>query len=128
MTDERREWRGTWEEVSPEYEECWRSRKDYRGMTWEEIMPGYWYGHEMACEVRYGNRPWSEIESDLRTGYPAWAERHGYSKNARGLWERVKDGVREAWETVTARKRHSYEHRGDREVPTTEMGLEAKRV
>jgi hypothetical protein len=40
----------------------------------------------------------------------------------------MRDGGREASETVTGQKRRTYERRGDREVPTTEMGLEGKRA
>jgi hypothetical protein len=117
-----------WDEVGPEYEQRRWRRQSYRGMKWEDIMPGYWYGHEMASNQHYRDRPWSDVETDLRTGYPAWAERHGYSDDGGGLWDRIKDGVREAWEAVTGQNRRTYEHQGDREVPTTEMDLEGQRV
>ena len=127
MSDKRQEEMRRWEDVSQEYEERWRQH-GYLGMRWEDIMPGYRFGYEMAYDPRYEARTWSDVESELGSRYREWAEGYGYRTDGHDLWDQIKHAVREAWETVTGQKRASHERRRDREVPTTEMGLEGNGI
>jgi hypothetical protein len=45
-------------------------------------------------------RSWSEVESDLRTG---WDKFEGRSQTE-STWDKVKDAVRDAWHRVTGQK------------------------
>jgi hypothetical protein len=45
-------------------------------------------------------RSWSEVESDLRTG---WDKFEGRSQTE-STWDKVKDAVQDAWHRVTGQK------------------------
>ena len=51
----------------------------------------------MTNDPRYKGRGWSEVESDLRTGYPSWSKSRGYRDDP-SAWDRMKEDVRQAWE------------------------------
>jgi hypothetical protein len=106
MVKETRDEMRRWEDVSQEYEEQWRQH-GYLGMRWEDIMPGYRYGYEMAYDSRYEGRRWNDVKSELASGYRTWAEGYGYRSDGHDLWDQIKHSVREAWENVTAQKRAS---------------------
>ncbi|HEU4630581.1 MAG TPA: hypothetical protein VFS08_12600 [Gemmatimonadaceae bacterium] len=60
-------------------------------------QPAYRYGTEAA--TRYRGRNWSDVESELRSGWDTYEHRgreHGQS-----TWENMKDAVRDAWDRVT---------------------------
>ena len=117
MSEKRQAEMRRWEDVSQEYEDQWRQH-GYLGMRWKDIMPGYRYGYEMAYNPRYEARTWSDVESELGSQYRTWAEGYGYPTDGHDLWDRIKHGVREAWETRRARSGPPIEHRDVREVPT----------
>ena len=58
-------------------------------------QPGYRYGYESA--TRHRGRKWTDVESDLRTGWDR------YEHRGQGTWENVQDAVRDAWNRVTGR-------------------------
>lgn len=62
---------------------------------YEYYRPGYRYGFESAH--RYRGRQWSEVESDLQSGWDK------YEHRAQSTWENVKDAIRDAWDRVTGR-------------------------
>lgn len=63
-----------------------------QGGSYDEYDPAYRYGHSLAYDARYANRPWEAIEADAQTG---WSDR-----NAGSPWDKVKKAVRHAWERV----------------------------
>ncbi len=95
----------SWDEAGPSYRQDWEGRAGTSGGRWEEVEPGYRYGHEMAGDSRYEGRQWSDTESELRTGYRDWSRQQGYRHDDDGdnAWEKIKDSVREAWDKVRGR-------------------------
>ena len=98
---------GSWSDVSSRYRQRWQARSQQAGMEggrWEAAEPGYRYGHEMASDPRYQGREWTDAESDLRSGYADWATRQGHRETQdQGLWDRLKEGARDAWDSVRGR-------------------------
>jgi hypothetical protein len=58
-------------------------------------QPGYRYGYEAAN--RYSGRQWSDVETDLATGW------NTYEHRGESTWEQVKDAVRDAWDRMMGR-------------------------
>jgi hypothetical protein len=58
-------------------------------------QPGYRYGYDAAN--RYQNRSWSDVESELSTGW------NKYEHRGTSTWEHMKDAVRDAWDRVMGR-------------------------
>jgi hypothetical protein len=87
--------------------EDWRSEETYWRDNWQSrpyasadrgfefYSPGYRYGYESAARNR--GRPYSEVESDLRTGWDR------YENRGKATWENIKDAVRDGWNRVTNR-------------------------
>jgi len=63
-----------------------------RGYTYNQYMPAYHYGYDVATNERYRDRDWDEIMVDVRRD---WESR--YPDNA---WEDFKDAIRHAWDNV----------------------------
>ncbi len=62
------------------------------GYDYTMYDPAYHYGYTLATDPLYRDRDWVEIEPDV----------HNYwDKNYPGTWDRVKDGIRDAWYEVT---------------------------
>jgi len=61
----------------------------------EYYRPGYRYGYESAN--RYRGRQWSDVESDLRSGWDR------YEHRGQSAWDNVKDAVKDAWHRVAGR-------------------------
>jgi len=66
------------------------------GGDFEAMRPAYEYGSRYANDERYRGRQWSDVESDLRSGY----ERD----NPGSTWDNVKAAVRHGWERVTGQR------------------------
>jgi hypothetical protein len=62
-----------------------------RGYTYNDYIPAYQYGYDLANNQRFQGSDWTVIESDART---SWEERHP------GTWEQFKDAVHHAWQSV----------------------------
>jgi hypothetical protein len=58
------------------------------------------FRYEMAFDPRFAGRRWADVEPELRSEYPAWAQAHGVHEANDEAWKRVKAGVREAWEST----------------------------
>ena len=58
---------------------------------YNEYLPAYRYGHNLANYAPYQDRSWNEVESEVRN---RWEETN------RGTWEDVKDAVRYGWNQV----------------------------
>jgi uncharacterized protein (TIGR02271 family) len=93
-----------WEEAGPTYRQAWERRHGTFGGRWEDVEPGYRYAHEMRGDPRYRGRDWEDVEAELRADYAGWSRRRGY-RGDRSTWEKLRDNVREAWESARGRGR-----------------------
>jgi hypothetical protein len=73
-----------------------------RGHDYDYYRPGYYYGYELATSDRYRDRSWEDIEVDARRD---WESRYG----AQGAWEDFKDSVRDAWMRVKEGVRETFD-------------------
>lgn len=64
------------------------------GATYDQYMPIYRYGYNLASSERTRGRDWNAIQSDARQ---SWEERNP------GTWEQFKDSIRYAWEKARGR-------------------------
>ncbi|MBV6325224.1 hypothetical protein [Duganella violaceipulchra] len=71
----------------------WQDTFSYGGGTYQEYDPAYRYGESMAGNPGYKDKPWEEVEPELRSN---WESQHAQSS-----WEKFKDAVRAGWERVT---------------------------
>ena len=84
----------TWDEALPQYRSRWQQRWGANAQErWEDWEPRYRFGWEMANRPEYRGRSWSDVESQAQKDW---------EMNHRGTpWDRAKEGVRDAWESVT---------------------------
>lgn len=69
------------------------------GGSYDTYKPAYSYGSEMRQSEMYRNRPWDEVEPDLRSG---WESRYAGSSGSTGsTWESMKAAVRHGWDKMT---------------------------
>ncbi|KQQ97389.1 hypothetical protein ASF77_05425 [Massilia sp. Leaf139] len=61
--------------------------------SYDSYKPAYSYGSQMRQSDLYRNRPWDEVEPDLRSNW----ER----QNTGSTWENMKDAVRHGWNKMT---------------------------
>jgi uncharacterized protein (TIGR02271 family) len=66
------------------------------GGSYETYQPAYSYGTEMRQSQMYRNRPWDEVEPDLRSG---WEARNAGKTGS--TWESMKAAVRHGWDKMT---------------------------
>jgi len=66
------------------------------GGSYDSYQPAYSYGTEMRQSQMYRNRPWDEVEPDLRSG---WEARN--TGKAGSTWESMKAAVRHGWDKMT---------------------------
>lgn len=67
------------------------------GSDYDQYKPAYSYGSEMRRSDMYRNRPWDEVEPELRS---SWDTRY---PNASGsTWEKMKAAVRHGWDRMTS--------------------------
>ncbi|RFP08042.1 MULTISPECIES: hypothetical protein [unclassified Duganella] len=71
----------------------WQNTFSYGGGTYQEFDPAYRYGESMAGNPGYKDKPWEEVEPELRSNWE--------SKHAQSSWEKFKEAVRAGWERVT---------------------------
>jgi len=65
------------------------------GATYDQYMPIYRYGYDLASSPDYQGREWRDIEADARTGW---------EQNNQGTWNDFKDAVRYAWDQARGRR------------------------
>ncbi|HEV8633056.1 MAG TPA: hypothetical protein VG370_02275 [Chloroflexota bacterium] len=84
----------TWDEAMPHFRNRWQQRWGSNAQEhWEDWEPRYRFGWEMANRPEYRGRSWNDVESQ-------WQK--DWEMNHRGTpWDKVKEGVRDAWEWVT---------------------------
>jgi uncharacterized protein (TIGR02271 family) len=66
-----------------------------KGYPYEQYVPAYRYGAELAADPRYQNKEWSAIEPEVRR---SWEARQP------GSWERFKEAMRYAWDRARGRR------------------------
>jgi uncharacterized protein (TIGR02271 family) len=62
--------------------------------AYEDYVPAYRYGYDLAIDERYRGRNWADLETDFR---------RGWDTQRPGTWERFKDAIRYGWDTVRGR-------------------------
>jgi len=89
------------------YRSHYSSNYEGSGTTFNEVKPAYSYGSEMRKSDMYRNRPWDDVETDLRSG---WDNRidgtrdfstTGSDSSEPSTWDRVKNAVRHGWDKMT---------------------------
>ena len=80
-----------WAEAMPTYRQRWQQRYGQTGGSWEDYEPGYRYGYERRNEPAYRERSWTDVEPQLEND---WTRR-----NPATPWARVREGVRETWDS-----------------------------
>lgn len=69
----------------------WETNYRSFGGSYEEMQPAYRYGYDLSNDQRYRGRQWSEVENDARLDW---------ERNRPGTWEKMKNGIRHAWDSV----------------------------
>jgi len=67
------------------------------GGDYDQYKPAYSYGSQMRNSDLYRNRPWDEVEPDLRSN---WEKQHAGSTGS--TWENMKAAVRHGWDRMTS--------------------------
>ncbi|MDB5745809.1 MAG: hypothetical protein JWP72_657 [Massilia sp.] len=69
------------------------------GGSYDTYQPAYSYGTQMRQSEMYRNRPWDEVEPELRS---SWETRNtGSTGSAGSTWDSMKAAVRHGWDKVT---------------------------
>lgn len=76
------------------YRSHWNSNFAGSGKSYEDISPAYQYGSAMRRSELYRDRPWEDVETDLRSD---WTQR-----NPGSTWESIKAAVRHGWDRLTS--------------------------
>ncbi|MYN17101.1 hypothetical protein GTP81_10095 [Rugamonas sp. FT107W] len=71
----------------------WEKTFSYSGGTYQEFDPAYRYGESMAGNPGYRDKPWDEVEPELRSDWE--------SRQAQSSWEKFKEAVRAGWERIS---------------------------
>jgi uncharacterized protein (TIGR02271 family) len=82
-----------WDQAMPAYRTRWQQRVGTTGGRWEDVEPSYRYAWDLRNDPRYGNRSWTDVESDAQRD---WTARHPNTP-----WASVRDSIREVWEGAT---------------------------
>ena len=64
------------------------------GYDYNQFDPAYRYGYTLATNVKYADYDWDRLEPEAQAYW---------DKKYPGSWDRVKDGIRNAWREVTGR-------------------------
>lgn len=70
----------------------WEMAYARAGGSYEDYVPAYRYGSELAKDERYRGYRWGDVEPQARLDWE--------SNNAGTPWERTKDAIRFGWETL----------------------------
>ena len=77
------------------------------GEKYEDLKPAYSYGNEMRRSELYRNKPWDDVETDLRSGWDSRIDgtrkfsTTGSDSSEPSAWSRVKNAVRHGWDRMT---------------------------
>jgi uncharacterized protein (TIGR02271 family) len=90
-----------WERISASadddsaYRSHWSTNYASNGSSYDDMVPAYTYGNEMARNDKYRGRKWDDVESDMKND---WDARHPGAST----WDRMKAAVRHGWERMTS--------------------------
>jgi len=104
--------RAGWDRITSDddddqYRSHYSSTYEGSGTTFNEVKPAYSYGSDMRKSDMYRNRPWDDVETDLRSG---WDNRvdgtrefstTGSDSSEPSTWDRVKNAVRHGWDKMS---------------------------
>lgn len=60
--------------------------------TYDQMLPVYRYGYDLASDDRYSNRDWVAIEPEVRSSWE--------TRNPGNAWDNFKDAIHFAWDRV----------------------------
>lgn len=83
------------------YRSHYDSNLSSSGLDYDSVKPAYSYGTEMRKSELYRNRPWDDIEGDMRKGWDSRISTATHGDTSAGAWERMKSAVRHGWDRVT---------------------------
>ncbi|MEX5745989.1 hypothetical protein [Massilia sp. X63] len=83
------------------YRSHYDSNLSSSGLDYGSVKPAYSYGTEMRKSELYRNRPWDDIEGDMRKGWDSRISTATHGDTSAGAWERMKSAVRHGWDRVT---------------------------
>jgi uncharacterized protein (TIGR02271 family) len=81
--------------LDEDYRRHWSTHFATSGAGYDEYLPAYRFGYDMAGNDKYRGRPWDQVESDLRSD---WDARYG---GGASTWERFKAAVRHGWDRMS---------------------------
>ncbi|WP_229452068.1 DUF2382 domain-containing protein [Massilia niastensis] len=94
----RRGWDRMTDDDDDYYRNHYSSTYATSGRSYDDYKPAYSYGSDMARSENYRNRPWDDVETDLRSG---WDTRYGSSGTTGSAWQDMKDAVKHGWNRMT---------------------------
>lgn len=83
------------------YRSHYDSNMSSTGVDYDSAKPAYSYGSEMRKSELYRNRPWDDIEGDMRKGWDSRISTATHGDTSAGAWDRMKAAVRHGWDRVT---------------------------
>lgn len=96
-----------WDRMTPDRDDdsYYRSHYDQHlsssGVDYDSVKPAYSYGSEMRKSELYRNRPWDDIEGDMRRGWDSRISTATHGDTSIGAWDRMKAAVRHGWDRMT---------------------------
>lgn len=104
--------RAGWDRISGDddddyYRSHYTSNYEGSGAMYDDVKPAYSYGSEMRKSEMYRNRPWDDVETDLRSGWDNRIDGRrefsttGSDSSEPSTWDRVKNAVRHGWDKMT---------------------------
>lgn len=75
----------------PQYRQHYDRSLVATGYTYNQYLPAYRYGYNLATDSRYQDRNWTDVQAEAREGWEDYNE---------GTWQEFKDAVRHGWEQV----------------------------
>ncbi|MCD2516811.1 general stress protein [Massilia sp. G4R7] len=107
-----------WDRMTLDDDNYYRSHYDTHlassGVDYDSVKPAYSYGSEMRRSEMFRNRPWDDIEGDLRKGWDSRVEGGGTyagstpattsastTGSVGGAWDKMKAAVRHGWDKMT---------------------------
>jgi len=84
--------RATFESFDSDFRKHYAELYTASGYTYDQLVPFYRYGYDLAIDPRYASATWDEVEAETQ---PKWQE-----LNPKGNWENFRDAVRFGWDSV----------------------------
>ena len=82
----------SFETFDPDYRKHYDAHYANTDYTYNQFVPFYRYGYDLATDPRYASATWDEVETDIQPGWEAL--------NPHSEWANFRDAVRYGWETV----------------------------